>query len=538
MSLLKSGLRLAAAQGARATLIAYAAMLVFAWILLGYTGKDDKFITYFVADTIAAGSGIVNYSGEIIEQSSSLLFSVVLALAVYVVPGASAADLGPLVSVMFLVAFTVAILVLLRRIDCPAAAMLAICLQVPAVYWSLAGMEVSLYLFLLTLFVYFVNDLAKSRIASCAGLFLSTFFLSLTRPEAPIVVACALVAITVAAGALVKLAGGVAPAPRERVADHARKLAMVAAGAAFAFGARLLLGLKMFPNPVYAKNDLGLAERFDRGFAYFNATYEDHPALSLVAVLAFLFSAYRILVDQGNQRYLRLSLVSLVAAVGAFSLLVGGDHMESGRFLVPAFTFTLLALMLSLDAEGRGAVICAVAAIFVLEVGHTATERYGGVPALGGDSYEASNFRPAIWERFSRTNAGDTVFTDRLIEEMESSPKSELTIASIQAGFTNYYLFRNTTKKIRFVDLKGLSTADLHGCPAFGGDPFDKWEATKACLRMDEDFDYVFDASLDDNRVAALENDGCEEILRTVVTFDRPWWKEPYTRENMLYKCK
>ena len=62
MSLLKSGLRLAAAQGARATLIAYAAMLVFAWILLGYTGKDDKFITYFVADTIAAGSGIVNYS--------------------------------------------------------------------------------------------------------------------------------------------------------------------------------------------------------------------------------------------------------------------------------------------------------------------------------------------------------------------------------------------------------------------------------------------------------------------------------------------
>ena len=95
------------------------------------------------------------------------------------------------------------------------------------------------------------------------------------------------------------------------LALYAKQLA-----AAFAFGARLLLGLKMFPNPVYAKNDLGLAERFDRGFAYFNATYEDHPALYLVAVLAFLFSAYRILVDQGNQRYLRLSLVSLVAAVG------------------------------------------------------------------------------------------------------------------------------------------------------------------------------------------------------------------------------
>ena len=74
------------------------------------------------------------------------------------------------------------------------------------------------------------------------------------------------------------------------------------------------------------------------------------------------------------------------------------------------------------------------------------------------------------------------------------------------------------------------------GCPTLPGDPYRNWQLTKDCIGIDG-IDYVFDSDLRAIRISALENDGCEEIVQTVVTFDVPRWKKPFVRENILFGC-
>ena len=70
-------------------------------VLLGYTGRDDSHLTYFVADHLATGHGLVNLLGEPQEQSSSLLFALLLGACV-AITRVPAATLGPFVSAAML----------------------------------------------------------------------------------------------------------------------------------------------------------------------------------------------------------------------------------------------------------------------------------------------------------------------------------------------------------------------------------------------------------------------------------------------------
>ena len=187
-------------------------------------------------------------------------------------------------------------------------------------------------------------------------------------------------------------------------------------------------------------------------------------SLFFCASLALLFSAYKVIASRKQQLPLRVSLVAVAASIAAFCLFAGGDTMESGRFLVPAFAFSILALILNLEAKDRTKAIAAVAVVSFLEIGYTAAQPYGGIPAFSRYLHATSIYRPSIWDQFSRIHAGDTRFTDMFIQEMEASPKATVTVASIQAGFVMYYVLQNTSKKIRFIDLKGLSTG-LSGFP-------------------------------------------------------------------------
>jgi len=49
------------------------------FLLFGSTGRDDSYITYWVADQFRRTGRIANYNGKAIEQSSSLLHVLVLA---------------------------------------------------------------------------------------------------------------------------------------------------------------------------------------------------------------------------------------------------------------------------------------------------------------------------------------------------------------------------------------------------------------------------------------------------------------------------
>ena len=74
-----------------------------------------------------------------------------------------------------------------------------------------------------------------------------------------------------------------------------RNYAIVAVGIVLATCSRLYVGLRVFPNPVYAKSDMDAAERFDRGLSYFADTFSDHPGLFFgsIRVSQRYFGAFR-----------------------------------------------------------------------------------------------------------------------------------------------------------------------------------------------------------------------------------------------------
>ena len=56
-----------------AGVLAAALFLAHSLLLYGYTGRDDAFLTYWPALQFAEHADLLNYNGERVEQSSTLL---------------------------------------------------------------------------------------------------------------------------------------------------------------------------------------------------------------------------------------------------------------------------------------------------------------------------------------------------------------------------------------------------------------------------------------------------------------------------------
>ena len=62
----------------RIQVLIFFCFIFFALLILGYTGRDDSHIPYFVSQIFGEKFKLLNYNGDLIEQSSSLLFSLIL----------------------------------------------------------------------------------------------------------------------------------------------------------------------------------------------------------------------------------------------------------------------------------------------------------------------------------------------------------------------------------------------------------------------------------------------------------------------------
>ncbi|NJN68369.1 MAG: hypothetical protein HC884_17480 [Chloroflexaceae bacterium] len=123
-------------------------LVMIGFVLFVSTGRDDSHISYWPAYTLTHFGEIVNHSGESIEQSSSLLFVVILALVLHV-SEATAPSLGPMVSVFFgILSILVTqrlVAVIVPRISLAAAFIISTSVYV--IYWSFSGMETTLTAF-------------------------------------------------------------------------------------------------------------------------------------------------------------------------------------------------------------------------------------------------------------------------------------------------------------------------------------------------------------------------------------------------------
>jgi hypothetical protein len=309
---------------------------------------DDAFISFRYARNLARGLGLVYNPGESprVEGYTNLLW--VLALA----PFERFGQLAPVVSRALSAACGIALFAWLGALVArragydwrlTAAAMAFFAALPPVAAWSTSGLETMPF----TLAVF-------GTFAGLAG----------ARPRPVTSALCAAAAVLLRAdGALfagLALAAALLVAASTRSRPLARSALAACACAAIVVAGELLWRRAYYgvwaPNTARVKVDLTalVLARGGRYVAIFALTYLSVP-LALATALAL---AAR------KREPVALGALAVVAGTFAYAVLVGGDFMAMGRFLVPALPFLALAFtaaLARLAAFGRAGLACALA---------------------------------------------------------------------------------------------------------------------------------------------------------------------------------
>jgi hypothetical protein len=304
---------------------AVALFLVHAALLRNFL-VDDAFIVYRVARNIASGLGPVFNPGERVEAFSDPLFTFLLAPFAAVAPGSEA--LPAIARLIGLAAGLGSLLVLATMALPGGAAVTALALMLCAAstsmtLWSVAGLETSLYGFLILAAARATIAGPRSRPAQFGlGLLLATVLLS--RPEGAL-----------PAGALL-LWRFVDRETRREWAVHAR-IALVALALPIGYLAfrRLYFG-EWVPNTYFAKH-AALSIAVPHGLAYLREfVTRNGTAWFFLPGLIALASVRR-------HPAVAVSVLVLVSYL-PYVVLVGGDWMDAHRFMAPMIPFIAILL--------------------------------------------------------------------------------------------------------------------------------------------------------------------------------------------------
>ena len=400
--------------------------------LLRHFVIDDAFIVYRVARNLASGLGPVFNPGERVEAYSDPLFTFLLAPFAAVAPGAEAL---PAIARIIGLAAGLGSLLVLATIALPggsAATALALMLcaaSTSMTLWSVAGLETSLYGFLILAAARVTLARPRSRSAEL-GLGLLLAAVALSRPEG------ALPAGALLAWRLIDRES------RRNWAAHAR-IALVALAPPIGYLAfrRLYFG-EWVPNTYFAKH-AALSLAVPHGLAYLREFLaRNGTAFFFAPVLLALLAARR-------QPAVAISALVLASYL-PYVVLVGGDWMDAHRFMAPVLPLIAILLAVgwvSLFAFGRDALVARGAA----RLGSTL------VPAgvvLAAAAFASANVPNTVRVREAGyVNARPYYVTmGRLVAEIA---QSHWRVATDDIGAIGWYA------RIRVLDLLGLANPDM-----------------------------------------------------------------------------
>ena len=444
-----------------------------ALVLHSATGHDDSHITYWAAHALAHFGEIVNYNGARLEQSSSLLQTLLLA-GLHRLSGVEIPALAVYLSV---IAWALAVLrvdAMLRRCGAGGGALgFAVIASSPLLlYWALGGLETTVYIWLLLEASWQLSRIAGGEASALSPRTILLFAaVVLVRPESPLILLCGTLAVTVLAAI-----GTVFRGPAFRPALRRGLLATGLAALLFALlaGWRLHYFGNAFPQSVTVKMGADdLWYRIQDGFA-------SNIDVSVLADLPFLLVAWiaallACLLRRHEHGWRLLVPVLLVGAQFCFSVAVGADWMYGARFWAHVLPLMYLCLFLLISgwrqggAAGRRVFHAVMAGLVLFNLSgslYCARNWTSSRPlfvALHEDALlkQATRGFDFCWtERFNPVHMRDALFLARIDPTIEklTRGKQVVTIASGQAGMVMYHVARKYYGKIRFIDRHGLAT--------------------------------------------------------------------------------
>ena len=452
-------------------------------LLFPSTGRDDSHITYWASYSLKEFGHLYNYNGQRVEQSSSLLQSVLLALLGRIT-GIQINWLGSIFSILFGLFSIITLYALTVKVEPQAALPSAYLFASYAyfIYWSFSGMETSLTVFvILNLFLsfgHYIHENKRSR-RNFIWLGISIFCFVSVRPEMPLV----LVSVLFPGIMLVILCFDSSKGIQRRIRNRVIEIFCISMAITIAlFVFRLIYFNKLFPQSVYAKsNGLKLGSIY-QGVEY----YLLNILQNLNIVLLFPYSLGLIYVgvliiknffrSNDNLNFYILFPYVFVFVFSAFAILTGGDWMEGGRFLVPIIPFLIMFVSISFLKICRRSLF---PLLILLVIQAMVTISFASRESTGMPIWKATHFyknfgknfdssRYSWFERTNRVHLRDIptiYYLDHVIDDVSLEKGDTLNIMSHQMGMVSYYISKEHFHEVYMLDMRGLIEDSFVECP-------------------------------------------------------------------------
>ncbi len=466
-------------------------------------GRDDAHIGYWVALCLSRFGRVMNYNGDAIEQSSTLLHALILAAA-HRMSGIDMIILGRLSAIVFGVVAVLLVQQLATRIDQRLAVPTGLLTASSAyfAYWSFGGMEATLCALLAVWIVLLFGDFVSppnERLISAKLIWIAIAMLAfvLVRPEQPLVLFCMLI------GAVV-----VGLYRRDNIGRRVIPLivlAVIITAAIFLW--RWHTFGSLFPQPVSAKSGNLSAHTLKSGLHYYRKQIILEPGVALftIAALAGMFFAVRkILREKMANAHLVFALL-FFGSYAAFVLFAGGDWMEAGRFFVPLLPIAALFVAFGLSQFSPSRFRIAAIVLPLAQVGaiyRLAAHDSTAVPFWNSVTTEpyATELRSldfSWFERSNRPNLRDIPTVrrlDALVRQIRAakSDAEPVRMMSAQLGMVAYYVVGRYFGQVEILDRRGLVDRRFSSCPSLA-----KLDRTAGGLQLNYEYYFAHRAELE-----------------------------------------
>jgi len=532
-----------------------ALLMIIGLLLFTSAGRDDAHITYWPAYTLAHFGEMVNYNGVRVEQSSSLLHVVSLAL-LSKISGIEMVTLGKISSIVFgmiSVALTGNLVTkVLADRTLGFAAAISTATYPFFIYWSYGGLETTLTAFTGILLILSIGNYWIEQ--KLPRLFLATLVIilfELTRPETPILLGCLLVGAGFAIFLQQRINGKTGMG---KLSPMLKLFGFYVLSTVGIFLFRLWYFGELFPQPVSAKSNGIHFTSIMKGLLYIKGNFLDGglPMIFLSAIMAvsFLLVLGKQFRKEGFNIYSTLSLL-YVAGYMAFAILVGGDWMEGGRFLVPFIPVAISMAPIMLGGVVRDKLPLTLLILLLVGIEIKATldftkQHSTGTPLWSqiktSRNYDDSKY--SWFEKRNRVNRRDVYiidYLDYLVPQIARLHKP-VTILSAQMGMVPYHISQTHFGEIQFIDRAGLIDRTFTDCESTQKNSKDGiWKGVSYTYFF-ENFseiektckiawpDIIYDISVSDLTKELLENNGYTILyMQTGNVTSNEKWLEGYT---------